>query len=479
VTRDTRSVGELLRDADLTTRLILLDVDGDQAPAMLRTWGEVVESAAELWQQLPTPAWNPAARVDGAAMVRLVSVAQGLHRTLLRQSWPGDGPTDERLLGVAEAFGRAADLVRRFGGEANLARPGVSADIDAARMRIMHALYVGAHGLGVALRSHVKDLQPSRRSTGQAHGAQAAIIRLSAFEQLAGAYVGDRFARTTHGEVLARPGGIGRLQETLIGWDIQAHRTLAAAPTPANLLLVSRVQATVATTAAALLHAAARTGHLDADTFTARLAPTLDASQRAWTHAAGRWAELTAPASRTDPDLRHAAGRLRAAVGEITHDKTSWADPETITRRVDTAEAARTIQQALSAAVDLAHLTREVAATGQGLTGPARAVQRRANAEAASIGRRHHDPAALWVSPRDLHTNRPVDLPEPVRAALVDAGDTVIVAAATAMSAASCLHRTDPVPDVGDDAHPRRPAAHRAPRILPMPEGLEPSAPAR
>jgi hypothetical protein len=120
-----------------------------------------------------------------------------------------------------------------------------------------------------------------------------------------------------------------------------------------------------------------------------------------------------------------------------------------------------------------------VAATGQGLTGPARAVQRRANAEAASIGRRHHDPAALWVSPRDLHTNRPVDLPEPVRAALVDAGDTVIVAAATAMSAASCLHRTDPVPDVGDDAHPRRPAAHRAPRILPMPEGLEPSAPAR
>ena len=53
--QDERSVGELLLDADFTSRQILMDFNGDDAPAMLRTWGEVVQSAAELWATLPQP----------------------------------------------------------------------------------------------------------------------------------------------------------------------------------------------------------------------------------------------------------------------------------------------------------------------------------------------------------------------------------------------------------------------------------------
>jgi len=41
--QDERSVGELLRDADVTTRQLLMDATGQDAPAMLRTWGEVVQ----------------------------------------------------------------------------------------------------------------------------------------------------------------------------------------------------------------------------------------------------------------------------------------------------------------------------------------------------------------------------------------------------------------------------------------------------
>ena len=47
--QDERSVGELLLDAEFISRQILMDVTGEDAPAMLRTWGEVVQSAAELW----------------------------------------------------------------------------------------------------------------------------------------------------------------------------------------------------------------------------------------------------------------------------------------------------------------------------------------------------------------------------------------------------------------------------------------------
>ncbi|MEJ7742297.1 MAG: hypothetical protein WKF73_06980 [Nocardioidaceae bacterium] len=46
-TEDVRSVGELLLDADWITRDILMDVAGEHAPAMLRTWGEAVEAAAQ------------------------------------------------------------------------------------------------------------------------------------------------------------------------------------------------------------------------------------------------------------------------------------------------------------------------------------------------------------------------------------------------------------------------------------------------
>ncbi|HYN64422.1 MAG TPA: hypothetical protein VES36_07455, partial [Candidatus Limnocylindrales bacterium] len=149
--QDARSVGELLLDADFTARQILMDVTGEDAPAMLRTWGEVVQSASELWAILPSPvraAGSPRAgsRADIATMARLESMSQGMHRTQLRRGWPGDGPSDERLLHVAETFTRAADLIGRRGGHIRPTQPEIRADLDAARMRIMHTLYVGAHG---------------------------------------------------------------------------------------------------------------------------------------------------------------------------------------------------------------------------------------------------------------------------------------------------------------------------------------------
>src|SRR5665811_1291694 len=225
-----------------------MDVTGQDAPAMLHTWGEVVQSASELWATLPPPIGGTASPIDGATMGRLESMSQAMHRTQIRQDWPGDGPADERLLHVAETLTRGADLIGRRGGHIRPSDPEVRADLEAARMRIMHTLYVGAHGVGVAARDHVRDVElstrgkSSRESRGVPRG-QDAINRLAAFEQLAGAYVGNRFARAAQGEHVRGPYGTERLQQALIGWDIQAHRTMAATPTAANLLLASRTQA--------------------------------------------------------------------------------------------------------------------------------------------------------------------------------------------------------------------------------------------
>jgi hypothetical protein len=465
--QDERSVGELLLDADFTTRQVLMDVTGQDAQAMLRTWGEVVQSASELWATLPPLVRGTTSPIDGATMARLESLSQAMHRTQVRQGWPGDGPADERLLHVAETLTRAADLIGRRGGHIRPTDTAVRADLDAARMRIMHTLYVGAHGVGVAAREHVHDVElstrgkSSRESRGVPRG-QDAINRLAAFEQLAGAYVGNRFARAAQGEQVRGPYGTERLQQALIGWDIQAHRTLATTPTTANLLLASRTQAGIATAAGAILHAGARTGHVDTHAYEHRLAPTLDATQEAWTHIASRWAEMTSPADRTDLDLVHAAGELRAAVREVAHDKTTWARPDVMAGRVDLGEAAQHLQQALSSAVDVACVLRDVAAEDTNLAGPARAMSHRANADVdRAVDRGHRGEDVVWVTPGDVYANRTVAIPEPVRAGLVDATDTLVQTAGNAMSAAACLDRVTPDRPPASGPEPTSPRSRR------------------
>src|SRR5664280_3093627 len=108
---------------------------------------------------------------------------------------------------------------------------------------------------------------------------------------------------------------------------------------------------------------------------------------------------MTSPASRTDLDLVHAAGEVRAAVREVAHDKTTWAHPDVMAGRVDLGEAAQHLQQALSSAVDVASVIRDVAAQGTNLTGPARAMSHRATADIQrAVDRGHRGEDVVWVT---------------------------------------------------------------------------------
>jgi len=149
---DKRSVGELLLESDHTARAILLDVDEMDAATMLRTWGEVVQAAGELWQALP-PMTPPQPGTgehlpDPAdlAIQQLHAMSEAMHRTGHARAWPGDGPADERLLRIAESFTGATNLISRYA----TPRPPLSEpeqrDLQAARTRIMHTLYIGSHG---------------------------------------------------------------------------------------------------------------------------------------------------------------------------------------------------------------------------------------------------------------------------------------------------------------------------------------------
>ena len=64
---DHRSVGELLAESDELARETLLDATPDHALAMVRTWKQLVESAAELWAVLPSAPESPSVldRMEG------------------------------------------------------------------------------------------------------------------------------------------------------------------------------------------------------------------------------------------------------------------------------------------------------------------------------------------------------------------------------------------------------------------------------
>lgn len=169
---DQRSVGELLLEADHTARSILMDVEEMDAATMLRTWGEVVQAAGELWQTMP-PVTPPqpltAERIPDAAdltMQRLQAMTDALHRGGHEHGWPGDGPADERHLQIAETLARAADLISRRATPQTQLNGRELRDLQAARTRIMHTLYIGSHGVNVAVGRHLQGLEATMATCG-------------------------------------------------------------------------------------------------------------------------------------------------------------------------------------------------------------------------------------------------------------------------------------------------------------------------
>ncbi|MFZ1287911.1 MAG: hypothetical protein WAR57_12835 [Candidatus Phosphoribacter sp.] len=455
--RDRRSVGELLLDSELTARSILWDVQERDAAVMLRTWGEVVQAAADLWHAIPSPAPNlpgaaqPPTSDDDLTMTRLHTMSTALHRAIRGRPWPGAGPADPQLGRIGVNLTRATDLVtRRQPHPTDPVDARARADVRAARARLIHTLYVGAHGLTLVLGRHVRELTAlAQVHNTLPHGqslptARQAHTRLVAFEQLAGSYVARTYPHATNGEHRDPPVP-GRLAQALAGWDIQSHRTLAARPRPADLLEVTRTQATITEFARAILYAGTVTGALDEHAYHSRLQPALHHAWQAWARTADLWARLTPPSDRrTDPDLLRAGGEAQAALLQLAHDGTGLATPHVIAARTDLAAAAVTLQQGFATGVDLAYLVRDVAAAGT-LQVAARAANTVALTATTAAGHAiDTSPVDAWVHPQHLTSNTPIPAPPPVRDTLRQAGDDILAAATTLHSAGAALDRRTP-----------------------------------
>jgi hypothetical protein len=283
----------------------------------------------------------------------------------------------------------------------------------------MHTLYVAAHGTVVALGAYAADLegqvetakrrrQPvaERPTALEITAAQDMIARFGGFEHLgAAAYLAGEPPSSTNRVQAATP--TKRLETALAAWEVQAHRTLAASPDPADLVRVARVQALITSTTSILTEAAARQGHIDVDVIQ-RLVTSLEASQMAWSHMAKRRGELTSPASRTDPALVGAASEVRAVIAATATNQAGWATPDQLARRGELPAAVKALHLSMVASVDIAYVVRDTAADHPGLTAPARIIGMRSQGEAEIAieqGEARYE-GVTWTTRRQLASNQ-------------------------------------------------------------------------
>jgi hypothetical protein len=486
---DHRTVAELLADSDELARETLLDATPDQAPAMVRSWNQLVRSAAELRAVLPSAPDSPSV-LD--PMERLRAIGDAIGRSVTAGHWPGQGPTDEHLTEIADNLTRARHLVEPHGRPSQQAPAEPQRDIQDLHGQVMHTLYVAAHGTAVALGRHTTDLQ--HRLAAAAHrrqplaerptaleitAAQDMIARFDGFEQLAGAYLFGLPAASANPDQVREAAPATRLEAALAGWEVQAHRTLANNPDPADLVRVARVQALITSTAGILTEATATKGNIDNDIMQ-RLAPALEANQVAWSRVAKRWGELTTPASRTDPTLVAAAGEVRAAIAATATNPTGWATPDELASRVDLTNIVKTLHLSIVASVDIAHVVRDTAADHPGLTAPARIIGMRSQGEAEIAieqGETRYE-GVTWTTPRQIAANQVIPLPEPARRGLINLADDVIATTNQAVAAAAQVDPSNVTRSIRPDPRTCRVHTFESPQIN-RPQNPAPKGPRR
>lgn len=482
-TREARTVGEMLADVDHQARVLLLDVEGDHASGLIRSWPDLVNAAGDLWASLP--------RITGAAeydrpMERLCAHAAGIENSL-SLGWPGHGARDARVALMTETLREAGRLVHRYGSQMPTHSPLVRRDLAAIRVTTVHTLYVVAHAGAVSLQSHGRDRYWETKAAGrratlsQLHPPYvvaptgAWFDKFVTAEAVAGRYLTRRYPSDLAGTAPPDDADQHRVARALAGWDIQAHRSLASRICAADHATISRTQSLIADLGATLV-AAARDDATTAEPLGLKtrqtlghLEPPLQTLSLAWANLASRWGDLSLTTDRPDPRLDRAAGELRAAFRQLTHDAASPLPPAAIAKHPGLAHAMDTTLAAIETSADLADVLLEKA--GQpGLVGPARALSRRAHND-IEAGLVFPSPPGdvVWVSPGDIHAKRLVPLPEPVALGLIEAGRRCVAASERAASAMSAAQSSPPVAPSSSHALDGNRRAQTEDRICVMP----------
>lgn len=402
------SVGELLDLADRQARDLLHEAPYRDGKALLRSWGEVVHAAGGLWRAIPDRGRAASAHVRPVGVMdQLESHVGALQRVVrARRS------VDSDLETIAGLFTRAHAAVEAAG-VTSLRTPAAAGDAFAARVSIMHTLYLTGHAVSLGLR-HVEPLDPEGTTRLRA-GVDAATDLALSYHQ--GAYP-DALAQVHRDWI-----DPDRLGQTVSAWDLATHRVLAGSVTGRDVETVVGTALVATSHARVLWRLAHENGHADAAQFRTRLGPALDASAQGWAKLHGMLRPLVHPTERPTQELLTLSTDLRCALGQLASDRLAAGSHASLAALVDLSEATSALRRFHSSATGVAAEIQVVLERGE-VSVNAVAANRlvRDLGEGVALS----DPARAAIDPRAVFLRRPVPLHGLLRGPLAEAASDVL-----------------------------------------------------
>ncbi|GAC1378638.1 MAG: hypothetical protein NVSMB48_00520 [Marmoricola sp.] len=471
-TRDFRSVGELLADTDFQSRALLMDLVVDDAPGLLIGWPDLLEASADLWRAFPTALTPVAAQSEQRVMDLLVMRGNGYRAALdkARAYLAGVEP-DPRLATITDTLTRTTRLVSKFGGDVDVSKEPARGDLAAARTRLLHTLYLTVHSVHSSMRqlraeALVRRAAPAEllpklggyRFTSVIWILDKWVQRLGSTEATVGRALDGAYPRALKGEVSLPPDQTLRLPRALATWEVAVNRVLCASPTNADLALISRTEGLITAAGHRVIGAApaaAPNGVLE----------LCEPVAAGWARTSSWWHTLTPVSELVSDALVGAASDLRAAIRDVTFDRTHPAVPETIAAHPEFTDAVEALLITLEHVHETAAAFSDIS-YGSKMRGPARALSRVSH-DLGEIEEMEAD--TIWVSPTDTLTNPMIPAPKPVaRAIRMTAQNLESDAAALAQAAIQACALVRPSiaitvagATLGNSSHRRhRPAAY-------------------
>ncbi|SOC51119.1 hypothetical protein SAMN05421879_10134 [Ornithinimicrobium cerasi] len=419
--------------ADLLARRLLYDAPERDGRAMVRAWGEVVEGAADLWAHLPRRSDLPGTGQE--IITQLARTAKTLHRSAgqARQ-------VDPTLQEIGTLFTRAAAMIEASG----TGRPGTrwthrqNQDAFAARLNIMHTLYVTSHAVSVALATTARDeIRDSRLQVYNvpAHELRARVLDV---EQIAHSYLRGHHPTGLDGRH-RQPVDDTRIDTAIATWDVHAQRTLTREPTPDAMAHVAGAAFATTLHAHRLWRAAAHTGHVDPRTYRKEITPALEAMIERWGQANTVWHNLHHPQVASANVLREASWELVNAMLEVTRDRIGAATGQRIAERVDMPTVLRSLHRVHATLASVGDLFHDTARRAPFVVNARPANDLAHQLEPPTAKRRGWpglEPEEQSVlSARDVLLRRAVPLPEPLRPLLERPSAQAAVASRAALRA--------------------------------------------
>lgn len=404
------STGELMDRAHLLARGLLYDAHQRDGRSMLRAWGEVVEGASELWRRLPERSDVPGTGHD--VIGQLERSARTLHRSAGQAR-----EVDPTLQEIGQVFTRAADLIDRSGiEERTLPARWTDAqlrDAFAARVNVMHTLYVASHAITVGLAETTINEKFDERLRVFSVSADQLRRRVVDVEQVAHSYISGHYPQALEGRH-REPVDHSRIAGAIGTWDVHAQRVLTREPSADAMARVAESAFAASTHAHRLWRAAVETGHVDHGAFDYEIGPALETMIEKWGAAHTQWQRLSHPHDRSTLLLREAGWELVNAMREVTRDRVGPATAESIAQRVDMPSLVRSLHRFHATVAGVGEVFHETA-RGAPLLVNARPANEMATAVLDLDERRSPAQDQSVISPKDVLLKRAVPLPEGMR----------------------------------------------------------------